>query len=124
MTVITDDLPARLLHEAHEGWRAILAGKGGDYYQRTMTGDALLILPGKVLGRDQVRAAFKAAAPLDRYELHEPAVIRLGEHAGVLVYRSTAWHGDTATELQMSTTYLFDESNGGWCIAAHQESAV
>jgi len=124
MTAITDDLPARLLHEAHEGWRAILAGTGGNYYQRTMTSDALLILPGKVLGRDEVRAAFQSAAPLDRYELHDPAVIRLGEHAGVLVYRSTAWHGETATELQMSTTYLFDESNGGWSIAAHQESSV
>jgi hypothetical protein len=124
MTVITDDLPARLLHEAHEGWRAILAGRGGDYYQRTMTADALLILPGAVLGRDQVRAALSAAAPLDRYELHEPAVIRLGEHAGVLVYRSTTWRGDTSTDQQMSTTYLFDESNGGWSIAAHQESPV
>jgi hypothetical protein len=124
MTVITDDLPARLLHEAHEGWRAILAGKGGDYYQRTMTGDALLILPGVVVGRDQVRATLSAAAPLDRYELHEPAVIRLGEHAGVLVYRSTTWRGDVATEQQTSTTYLFDENNGGWSIAAHQESPV
>jgi hypothetical protein len=124
MTVITDDLPARLLHEAHEGWRSILAGKGGDYYQRTMTQDALLILPGAVLGRDQVRAALSCAAPLDRYELHEPAVIRLGEHAGVLVYRSLTWRGDTTTELQMSTTYLFDENNGGWCVAAHQESPV
>ena len=124
MTVITDDLPARLLHEAHEGWRAILAGKGGDYYQRTMTGDALLILPGVVVGRDQVRATLSAAAPLDRYELHEPAVIRLGEHAGVLVYRSTTWRGDVATEQQTSTTYLSDENNGGWSIAAHQESPV
>jgi hypothetical protein len=124
MTMITDDLPARLLHEAHEGWRAILAGKGGDYYQRTMTQDALIILPGAVLGRDEVRAALSSSAPLDRYELHEPAVIRLGEHAGVLVYRSLTWRGDTTTELQMSTTYLFDESNGGWCVAAHQESPV
>ena len=124
MTVITDDLPARLLHEAHEGWRAILAGKGGDYFQRTMTGDALLILPGQVVDRDHVRAALAAAGPLDRYELHDPAVIRVGEHAGVLVYRSLAWRGDTVTELQTSTTYLFDENNGGWSIAAHQESPV
>jgi hypothetical protein len=124
MTVITDDLPARLLHEAHEGWRAILAGRGGDYYQRTMTQDALLILPGAVVSRDEVRAAFKAAEPLDRYELHDPAVIRLGEHAGVLVYRSLVWRGDEATELQMSTTYLFNENDGGWSVAAHQESPV
>jgi hypothetical protein len=124
MTVITDDLPARLLHEAHEGWRAILAGKGGDYYQRTMTQDALLILPGAVVSRDEVHAAFKAAGPLDRYELHDPAVIRLGAHAGVLVYRSLAWRGDEATELRMSTTYLFNENDGGWSVAAHQESPV
>ena len=124
MTAITDDLPARLLHEAHEGWRAILSGRGGDYYVRTMTGDALLLLPGEVLDRDQVWAAFESALPLDRYELRDPAVIRVGEHAAVLVYKSTAWRGGTATERQTSTTYLFDESNGGWAIAVHQESPL
>ena len=124
MTEITDDLPARLLHEEHEGWQARLAGHGGSYYRRSMTRDALMIRPGEVLTRDQAAASFNGAGPLDSYEIHEPAVIRLGEHAGIVVYRAVARRGDDVSESTMSTTYIFDDSNGGWCVAAHQETPV
>jgi hypothetical protein len=122
MTVITDDLPARLLHEEHEGWRAILAGHGGEHYARAMTRDALMVVEGAVLGRDDVIAAFRGTDPWDEYELHEPAVIRLGEHAGVLVYRALARRGDDRVDLRMSTTYLYED--GAWRVAAHQQTAA
>ena len=122
MTEITDDLPARLLHEEQAGWQAILAGRGGEYYRRTMTRDALLILPGRVITRDQVMAAFAAAAPVDSYQLREPAVIRINDHAGILVYRLVAHRGETTTEVNAATTYVF--ADGGWCVAAHQQTAI
>ena len=124
MTEITDDLPARLLHEEHEGWQAMLAGQGGSYYRRSMTRDALMIRPGQVLTRDQAAASFNGEGPLDSYEIHEPAVIRLGEHAGIVVYRAVARRGDEVSESNMSTTYVFDDNNGGWCVAAHQQTPV
>jgi hypothetical protein len=120
MTAITDDLPARLLHEENAGWQAILDGDGGAYYQREMTDDALMIVPGAVITRDEVVAYFDQAAPWESYGIHEPAIIRLGEHAGVVVYRATARRGDVVAELNMSTTYLF--ANGGWRVAARQQS--
>lgn len=122
MTAITDDLPARLLHEEHEGWQAVLAGQGGSYYRRSMTRDALMIRPGEVLSREQAAASYNGASALDGYEIHEPAVIRLGEHAGIVVYRAVARRGDEVTESNVSTTYVFDDSNGGWCVAARQET--
>ncbi|MCU1441960.1 MAG: hypothetical protein JWQ59_110 [Cryobacterium sp.] len=122
MTEITDDLPARLLHEEHAGWQAILEGRGGEYYRMTMTRDALMVVPGAVINREQVAASFATAPPWDSYELREPAVIRLGERAGILVYRARAVRGNETVELRMSTTYLFED--GGWCIAAHQQTPV
>jgi hypothetical protein len=120
MTEITDDLPARLIHEEHEGWQAILQGRGGEHYRRSMTRDALMVVPGAVLTRDQVALSFAGVAPWDSYELRQPAVIRLGDHAGILVYRARARRGDETVEFNMSTTYLFQ--NGGWCVAAHQQT--
>lgn len=120
MTVITDDLPARLLHEEHEGWRAICEGTGGDYYSREMTNDAVMIVAGAVLDRAATRASFEGSAPWESYELHEPRVIRLGEGAAMLVYRAVAQRGDERSELVMSTTYLWQD--GGWRVAAHQQS--
>jgi hypothetical protein len=122
MTAITDDLPARLLHEEHAGWQAILEGRGGEYYRRTMTKDALMIVQGGVINRDSIAASFAQVAPWDSYELREPAVIRLGDRAGILVYRASARRGDETVELNMSTTYLFED--GGWCVAAHQQTPV
>jgi hypothetical protein len=122
MTEITDDLPARLLHEEHAGWQAILDGRGGEYYQRAMTKDALMIVEGAVINRDEIAASFKRAPAWESYELREPAVIRLNDRAGILVYRARAKRGDETVELNMTTTYLFE--NGGWCVAAHQQTPV
>jgi len=64
MTEITDDLPARLLHEEHAGWRAIVEGRGGEHYQRAMTRDALMVVEGAMLGRDEILARCDGARPL------------------------------------------------------------
>lgn len=120
MTAITDDLPARLIHEERTGWQAILEGRGGEHYRESMTRDGLMIVPGAVLGRDQVAASFAGVAPWDSYEMHQPAVIRLGDHAGILVYRAVAKRGAETVELNMSTTYVFHD--GGWCVALHQQT--
>ena len=120
MTEITDDLPARLLHEEHAGWKAILDGRGGEHYQRSMTRDALMVVEGAMLGRDEILAAFRSTPPWESYELHEPAVIRLGDRAGMVVYRAVARRGGDTVNLRMSTTYLYDD--GAWHVAAHQQT--
>ena len=120
MTEITDDLPAILLREEHAGWKAILAGHGGDHYARAMTRDALMIVDGAVLGRDDVSASFAGVAPWDSYEIHEPAIVRLGDHAGVVAYRAVTRRGGDTVELRMSTTYLY--GGGSWRVAMHQQT--
>lgn len=120
MTLITDDLPAILLREEHEGWKAILAGHGGQHYAREMTRDALMIVEGAVFGRDDVVRAFAGVTPWDSYEIHEPALIRLEEHSGILAYRAVATRGDETVQLRMTTTYLYGD--GAWQVAAHQQT--
>ena len=120
MTEITDDLPAVLLREEHAGWKAILAGRGGEHYARSMTRDALMIVEGAVIGRDDIMSAFSGVAPWDFYEIHEPALIRLGDRCGIVVYRAVATRGDDAVELRMTTTYLYED--GSWRVAAHQQT--
>ncbi len=121
MTTITDDLPARLLREEHEGWHAIQRGDGGDHYYRSMTPDAVMIVPGAVIDREGVLAAFEGST-WDSYELHEPRVVRLGEKAAILAYRAVATRGADTVELRMSTTYLWDD--GGWKVALHQQTPM
>ena len=122
MTAITDDLPARLLHEENAAWAAVLAGRGGEYFHREMTHDGLMIVPGAVLTRDQVGAYFTGLPAWENYGIRDPAVIRLGEHAGVLVYRAVTRRANAVLELNVSTTYVF--ADGGWRVAARQQTAA
>ncbi|MFT2817653.1 nuclear transport factor 2 family protein [Leifsonia sp. A12D58] len=122
MTEITDDLPARLLNEEHAGWQAIIAGRGGSYFQRLMTQDALMIVNDGVYSREVVRKAFETFEPWDGYELLEPAIIRLGNRAGVVVYRAITSRDGATREFRMSTTYLYQ--GGGWKVAAHQQTPL
>ncbi|MFO7691414.1 MAG: DUF4440 domain-containing protein [Cryobacterium sp.] len=122
MTEITDDLPARLLHEENAAWAAVLAGRGGEYFRREMTDDALMIVPGAVLTRDQVGAYFADLPVWENYGIRDPAVVRLGEHAGVLVYRAVTRRAADMVELLISTTYVF--ADGGWRVAARQQTPV
>jgi hypothetical protein len=120
MTEITDDLPAILLREEHAGWKAILDGRGGEHYARAMTRDALIIVDGASIGRGDVAASFAGTPAWDAYEIHEPAIIRLGDHAGIVAYRAVARRGDETVELRMATTYLY--GGGSWRVALHQQS--
>jgi hypothetical protein len=120
MTEITDDLPAILLREEHAGWKAILQGRGGEHYARAMTRDALMIVSGQAIGRDEVAQSFVGTVPWDAYEIHEPAIVRLGDRAGIVAYRAVATRGNETVELRMSTTYLY--GGGSWHVALHQQS--
>jgi hypothetical protein len=120
MTEITDDLPAILLREEHAGWKAILEGRGGEHYARTMTRDALMIVPGAAISRDDIVMSFASRVPWDAYEIHEPAIVRLGDRAGIVAYRAVATRGNETVELLMSTTYLY--GGGSWHVALHQQS--
>ncbi|PJJ73528.1 uncharacterized protein DUF4440 [Diaminobutyricimonas aerilata] len=121
MTVITDDLPARLLHEEQMGWKAIAAGRGGAHYASAMTPDAVMVVPGAVIDRDGIAAALDGST-WDEWELHEPRIVRVGDKGAVLVYRAVARRGDTRVELMMSTTYLWRD--GRWKVALHQQTPV
>ncbi|HEX6953725.1 MAG TPA: DUF4440 domain-containing protein, partial [Agromyces sp.] len=80
----------------------------------------IMIVEGAALGRDDMMKAFASTPPWDAYEIHEPAVVRLGDRAGILAYRAVARRGDEVANLRMSTTYLYDD--GAWHVAAHQQT--
>ncbi len=122
MTEITDDLPARLLHEEHAGWRALCEGRGGAYYYRVMTRDAVMLVPGRVLDRGTILASLEGVPPWDSYEIHDPRVVRLPGGGGILFYRALATRGGETYDIRMSTTYV--RQDGGWGIAAHQQTPV
>ncbi|QOD93592.1 nuclear transport factor 2 family protein [Chryseoglobus sp. 28M-23] len=121
MTAITDDLPAQLIRQEHDGWEALCRGEGGTHYHHAMTEDAVMIVDTGVIERGAVLAALEGS-PWDSYELSEQRVVRLGDRAAILVYRARAVRGDDVVDRRMSTTYVYQE--GRWRTAAHQQTPV
>jgi hypothetical protein len=121
LTDLTDDLPARLMREEHAGWEAIREGRAAGYFGSKLTADAAMISPEGVLDRRETIQSLHASS-WDHFELHEPRLVRLGNHAGVLAYRAVVKDGDDVYEAWLSTTYLWQD--GGWKIAARQETPL
>ena len=121
LTDLTDDLPARLMREEHAGWEAIREGRAAGYFGTKLTADAATISPEGVLDRRETIQSLHASS-WDHFELHEPRLVRLGDHAGVLAYRAIVKKGDDVYEAWLSTTYLWQD--GGWKIASRQETPL
>jgi Domain of unknown function (DUF4440) len=115
---LTDDLPARLMREERAGWEAIRDGRAASYFGSKLTADAAMVLPEGVLDRRETIQSLHAAS-WDSFELHDPRLVRLGDHSGVLVSRAVVTSGDDVYEAWISTTYVWQD--GGWKVAARHE---
>ena len=79
----------RLLELETEGWDALTCGKGADYYGEMLTDEAVMVVPGAVLTRDEVLASFEDVDPWSAYEIEEARVVPIWAMV-TLVYRVTA----------------------------------
>jgi hypothetical protein len=80
-----------LLEIERRGWDSLIASKGGDFYGRLMTPDAVMVLVnGMVLDRDGVVESLNASPPWSSYELADERVVGLGAEAAALVYTARA----------------------------------
>lgn len=119
MTVITDDLPAQLIHQEREGWEALLEGEGGTFFHRAMIPEAIMIVEGDLFDRGAIIVALQGST-WDSYTLSEQRVIRLGERAAILAYRVTGERDGERVDLHATTTYVYQE--GRWRVGAHQQT--
>lgn len=106
------------------GWEALAAGEGADFYAEICRDDALMVFPGgMVLDRDGAEKALRDAPAWARYHLSETRVLRLGDDAGVVVYRAEAQRdGEDPYRALMTTIYV--REGGAWRLALHQQTPV
>jgi hypothetical protein len=71
-----------------------LAGGDGDAYRRHLRDDALVIVPGQQLTKDETIAAMDASPGWDEFTIEDERVLALGDTAAVLSYRFTGRRGE------------------------------
>lgn len=111
----------QLITVEREGWDALVAGHGGEYYRQKLTEDALMAFPFGVLDRDETIAAMESAPPWDSYEMTDQRVVELTGDCGVVVYRVRAQRpGQEPFSAVVSSSFV--RENDDWKLAFHQQS--
>ena len=92
MTALTLDA---MLDLERQGWDALCAQTGGDFYGALMAdGGVMVLVNGFVMDREAVVASLNGAPAWDSYELSDARAVPVGEESAALVYRSTARRGE------------------------------
>jgi hypothetical protein len=100
-----------------------LAGGRGDEYRTHLAEDAVVIIPGQALSKDDTVAAMDQSPGWDEFSINEPRVLEVGDDGAVLTYRFAGRRGDDETyEALMSSAY--SKGNGAWKLVLHQQTPL
>ncbi|KRD42883.1 hypothetical protein ASE38_00880 [Cellulomonas sp. Root930] len=97
-----------------------LARGRGVAYERVLHADALVVVPGAVLTRDECVRAMDASPGWDEVELGEPHLVESRTTATV-VYPFVGRRRSTTYRATLSSTYARDDS-GRWRLLLHQQT--
>jgi ketosteroid isomerase-like protein len=98
-----------------------LGGGTGDTYRQHLTDDAVVVVPGAAIDREQTAFAIDATPGWDEFEISQERVVRLTDDSAVLTYRWSSRRGNETYEALMSSVYV-KQPDGGWKLALHQQT--
>ena len=100
-----------------------LGGGRGDDYREHLTDDAVVVVPGAAIDREQTAFAIDATPGWDEFEISQERVVRLTGDSAVLTYRWSSRRGDETYEALMSSVYV-RQPDETWKLALHQQTPV
>lgn len=104
-----------------EGWEALTAGRGAEYYREHLAENALMAFGFGVLDRQAAIEAMAQAPPWGAFEIIDPQVVKLTDDSGIVVYRADAQRpGQERYSAVISSTYACRA--GRWLLAFHQQT--
>ena len=106
------------------GWDALCDGTASDFYGRTMTTDAMMVLAnGAALTRDEVVTSLRGAPAWGGYEMTDVRLVTTGRDSAAIVYRGTALRDGEAAFVGLMTS-VYVEINGSWRLALYTQTPV
>ena len=98
-----------------------LGGGTGDAYLEHLTDDAIVVVPGAAITREQTALAIDATPGWDEFEITDDRVVELTPDSALLTYRWSSRRGDETYDALMSSVYV-KQSDGSWKLALHQQT--
>jgi hypothetical protein len=105
-----------------ESWAAAASGEAAAFFAKVMTGDAFVVLPGRILERDDVIGRWADdLTPWRSYELGTPRLVLLDGDTVAVSYRVTA-SSDEEPDYRAQVTSMYTWVGGGWALAFRQHT--
>jgi hypothetical protein len=100
-----------------------LGSGDGDTYRRHLIDEAVVVVPGQVLNKQQTVEAMDATAGWDDFSFDDERFVELADGAALLNYRFQGRRGEdfTYTAL-MGSVYV--REGGAWKMAFHQQTPL
>jgi hypothetical protein len=115
MEVATRDALLGIEHE--------LARGKGDVYRRHLAQDAVVIVPGASLDKEETVAAMDASPGWDEYSFEDEVVEEPRPGTVILTYRFSGRRAETAYSALLTSIYLRDP-RGRWELRLHQQTVL
>lgn len=97
-----------------------LAPGSADAYRRHLAEDAVVVVPGAVLTRDECIAAIAATPEWDEHAISDARTVPLGADSAVLTYRWRSRRGADSYAAVMSSVYA--RRDDAWRLVLHQQT--
>jgi hypothetical protein len=96
-------------------WEEISVGNANSFYSRHMAADGFVVLPNRIVGRNELVSRWPELAPVESYALSEPTFTLLEGGNVVITYHVTmeaTWLPDYAAYM----TALYSWQAGAWAL--------
>ena len=111
------------LHQHLLDLERALGGGTGDAYREHLTDDAVVVVPGAAINREQTAMAIDSTPGWDEFDISEDRVTQPTGDTAILTYRWRSQRGDFVYESLMSSVYA-RQPDGAWKLVLHQQTPV
>jgi hypothetical protein len=104
-----------------EFWEAGAAGRIHEYYARVLAADAFVVVPGKVMVREDLLNIWDDRAAWEHYDLTEQRIVLVNGETVAITYAIKARQiGGFTYRARVSSMYTW--VGGGWALAFRQHT--
>lgn len=112
------------LHQTLLQIERTLGGGRGDDYRAHLTEDAVVVVPGAAITREQCAHAIDATPGWEEFEITGDRLVELTPDSALITYRWRSSRGEVTYEALMTSVYVRQTGAGEWKLALHQQTPV
>lgn len=114
-----------LLELERRTWAALTSEHdAAQFYDRVLSHDMVLVLPGMVLDRAEAMESWLGSVPWRDFEIEDARSMALGRGAALLTYRATARRAKDAASYRALCTSVYRMVDGRWWLVFQQQTPL